>query len=285
MNISLVIKEFKNNKHKLLNYLQKLYLIYNNINYELNDILYPKSYLYTFIPLPNSFILNELYDGDDKIIQKENNIYMFLGKSGLRLLFSNMILPFNTESIKYPIPFSFPIIKNNKLEIYQSNIYYYEITILLEKNNNIDNNNNNISIGFGNQNISFKNHVGWESYTIGLHSNDGSIYINSYQKSYTKLTETWKPGDTIGAGIIYINENLIKPFFTFNGQLVYLYHSTLNILIPYSPTIGYNHNHSIKVNFSNYDFKYDIVPLINNYNFVLSTNNTFIYNYIDEQLN
>jgi len=270
------IKKHYSNKDKLSNYLQELYFFYNNIkNYNLNSN-YTISYLNTFIPLPSKLIVNDLYIDDDKIEIKDEYKYIFLGKTGLRLLFADKILPFNNNNITFPIPFSFPIINNNKLEIYQSNIYYFELSILNEINNNIDN--NYISIGFGNNNISFKSHVGWDSNSIGFHSHESSIYINSYQKSYSNISDIWKPGDIIGAGIIYINDNIIKPFFTFNGKLVYIYNSLLKIQSPYFPIIGYNHNYTIELNFSQKQFKYDIVSLINKYNHIISINNTFLYN-------
>ena len=273
------IEKYYLDKDKLCNYLQELYLLYNNIKYDLNSN-YILSYLNTFIPLPSKLIINDLYIDDDKIEFTEDNKYMFLGTNGTRLLFADKILPFN-NTIKFPIPFSFPIINNNKLEIYQSNIYYFELSILNEKNNNMDNNDNNISIGFGNNDISFKSHVGWNANSIGFHSN-GCIYINSYKKSFSNISDIWKPGDTIGAGILYIKDNIVNFFFTFNGKFVYIFNSSSKLQNPYFPIIGYNHNHTIELNFSQKQFKYDIISLINKYNYIISINNTFLY---DDNIN
>jgi hypothetical protein len=55
---------------------------------------------------------------------------------------------------------------------------------------------------------------------------------------------------------------------------------TINMKFPYFPIIGYDHSHSIEMNFSSKPFVYDIKKLIlKNSDNVISTENTFISDY------
>lgn len=270
-----IIANAKINKNFTLKYLTTLfYDNYIDLKYNIKCSC-PLLSIHNFIPLPNRFLLDEKYVNDNKVV-KNNNTYSFYGIKGNRILFSNKILPYSTNKMQFPIPFSFPIITNNIMEICQSNIFYYEITIENVKNIPESWDDECISIGFGTREIPFESHTGWHKNSIGYHSDDGIIRLNN---NIIKKSKKWTVGDTVGAGIIYISKNLIVPFFTFNGKLIYKNTKITNINTLFFPMIGYDHSYSFSTNFSTQQFKFDIKNLINQYsNCVISTNNDFYIN-------
>jgi hypothetical protein len=136
-----------------------------------------------------------------------------------------------------------------------------------------------ISIGFGTKQSPFESHVGWFN-SVGIHINDGKVRNNSIHTS-TKISEKCIPGDNIGSGLIFINPNLGKVFFTVNGKLVYTSEPFI-LYTPYFPMIGYDYSHSIKLNFSNKKFMFDIKKIIFEYSSnIISTENLFIEDYND----
>ena len=272
-----IILETKTDKKFPIKYLTELY------SYNMNFILpvksnSPLSAIKCFYPLPTKLLLSETYSGPHKIIKNKNE-YQFHGNPGKRIIFADKKLPFVSDKLKYPIPFSFPISTEFDVEIIASNVYYFEIN-LLDKQNKEPWEGECVSIGFGNNNIEINSHVGWYNDSIGFHSDDGTIRFND-STSYTKIyTEPWQPGDIAGAGIIYVGKNEIKPFFTFNGKLIYMSGKTIKMKTPYFPVIGFDHSHSISVNFSTKPFVYNIKNLIlKNSDYVISTENSFITNY------
>ena len=262
-------------------YVTELYKEFNN-----NLPIISDSYLSSikcFIPLPTEFVITDRHIENNKIT-KNDNIYEFHGNKGHRLLFSNQLLPFfNKKHIVLPLPFTFPIHNDNNIELVSSNIYYYEVTILDKKNLNDNWNEECISVGFGSADVPFESHVGWYSNSFGYHSDDGTFRFNQTANSILNKSKILYPGDTIGSGIIFLNDNNIKFFYTINGTLIYVYNDVYKINKPYFPIIGYDHPNSIKVNFSTEKFKFDIKNLINQYSdLVISTNNDYMNN-IDKQ--
>ncbi len=300
-----IINETKNDKSFPLKYLIKLFNYHNDNLILPVKCTNPLTAIKCFVPLPSRLLLSELYSGDDKII-KNNNEYQFHGKPGNRVIFADKILPFNYDSKLNtnlenvensddndcslsniqknisPIPFSFPLYNDlDEIEILQSNVYYYELTI--ESTQNIENNgwyNECISIGFANKNIPFDSHIGWFAGSVGFHSDDGTVRINNSGPEAPCVSDTWKVGDTIGAGIIYQSNYLIKPFFTLNGKIVFQSDQYIYITMPIFPAIGYDHGNSIKLNFSNDKFEFKLKKFIQaNSDIIISTKNSFIENY------
>ena len=256
-----------------IKYLQNLYSY--NTNYLLqtiktNNILLS---IKCFIQLPTTFVINELHTGKNKII-KINNKYQFHGSPGNRIICADKCLPFIDTCVTpiISIPFNFPIYNNDSIEILQSNVYYYEVKLMTEQNIIFTPNSwyqECISVGFGSKDVAFDSHVGWFNNSIGFHSDDGSVRFNNCEES-AAYSPLWKLNDIIGAGIIYSAKNTIIPFFTFNGKLIYTHKNPIIIKTPYYPIIGYDHSHSIKVNFSNKKFKFNIKQLINTHsNFII----------------
>jgi hypothetical protein len=218
----------------------------------------------SFYPLPTKLI-TKYYNN---VINIEHNIYSLINGNYNKLLYADRILPYITKS---PIPFVLPIINNNNnIELIDSNVYYYELTLLenmlepWEKQN--------IIIGYGPINTPIDSCLGWINDTFGLHTNDGTYYYN--QIIFKKILNQLKEGDTIGAGIIYLEKNKYNPFFTYNGTLL----SSLEdiyINCEILPIIKFNYPNKIKLNFCQEKFIFNIKNIIN-CNKIISENNSFI---------
>jgi hypothetical protein len=193
LNYNEIVNNSNNNKLFPQLYLEKIFNYFNNNNLQINCD-HPLSAIKCFIPLPSKLLLNEIYKNENLIIY-ENNKYKFHGSNGNIILFSDILLPFNNINIinndviinNYPIPFAFPIytiknkllniknINNSYIDILLSNVYYYEVTLLPEKNINNLLENEYISLGFGNKNVSLNSNLGIVSDSIGFYSNNGNI--------------------------------------------------------------------------------------------------------------
>jgi len=277
-----IINETKKNKNFPLNYLFELFSY--NCDSFLKPIICcnPLSAIKSFIPLPTRFLLSELYTNSNKIL-KFNNEYQFHGTPGHRVLFSDKILPAKKikSPIKFPIPFTFPVHTNEYVELLQSNIYYYEVTIL-NKVNQPDTHFESpcVSIGFGLNTTPFNSHVGWYCDSIGYHSDDGTIRQNNTNNTAKVISKPWANNDVAGSGIIWLSENKVKFFFTLNGKLIWISSEPFDIKSYYFPTIGYDHPNSININFSSSKFKYNIKNMIIEYSKeIISTDNDFINSY------
>ncbi len=277
-----IIQETKKDKKFPLEYLKDL------INYNIDFLKQPiscsnpLSAIRSFMPLPSRFLLSELYSGPNKII-KYGDEYQFHGKAGHRILFSDKLLPFSKKNsdVKYPIPFSFPLYNNETVEILQSNIYYYEVT-LTNTINLTDHEEPSpcVSIGFGTKLTPFDSHVGWYANSVGYHSDDGTVRVNQSDKSANKVSKNWAPGDIGGAGVIWFGENKVKYFFTLNGKVIWMSNEVFELSQNIFPIIGYDHPNSIQVNFSNNKFKFDLKKMIANHSSqIISTENSFIDGY------
>jgi len=252
-----------------------LYLLnkYFNIN---NNIINNNPFLHfsCFYPLPNSLEIT-YYKQDDEITNN-NNIYEFIGNSSInRILFGNRLLP-NTSTD--PIPFTFPIkISDNIIELFNTNCFYYEVTIDEQTKESWEN--ESISVGYGSITTPLRCNPGWFNESIGYNLIDGSIQFNQIiNKNSGPICNI---GDTIGAGILYIDINTFKFFFTFNGKIIhneYLKNNNIIIKSHITTIIGYNHSCKIKVNFGNDIFKFNIKEFCNT-NFIISQNNNFINNH------
>lgn len=282
LNFNEIVMKTKQDKNFPLKYLNELFCYHQN-SYELPiKCSNPLAAIKCFVPLPSRFLLSELYVDEHKIIKLKDE-YKFHGKPGNRIIFSEKILPFATNGEKIPIPFAFPIPQSDHIEIILSNVYYWEMTILEQQNLNYDlwvNNSPCVSVGFGDRNARFNSHVGWYDDSIGFHSDDGTIRKNITNNKGNVVSKPIEPGDTMGSGLIFCGSNQIKPFFTFNGKLVWLSDKAFDIKLPYFPMIGYDHPNTIQVNFSSKKFKFDIKNFImENSKNIISTDNSFIANY------
>ena len=279
LKFSKILEITKEDSNFPLKYLNNLFNYYNekNVSYPLKCIN-PLAAIKCFIPLPTKLLLSELYSDKNKIIKKLNNVYEFHGDPGNRLVISDKKLPWSNNE-KIPIPFSFPICNDDNVEVVLSNVYYYEITIG-NKVKNYSWESECVSIGFGSKNTKFETHVGWCDDSIGFHSDDGTIRMNCGNNTSTSYSESWKEGDVAGAGLIFIGDKEVKPFFTFNGKLIKLFDKSIVLKDSYFPIIGYDHSNSIKLNFSTDKFKFNIKRLINEHSkIIISTQNSFIDNY------
>ena len=266
---------YKNINKKLYeDYLNYLLYKYFDINLN-NTIINNNSFLNfaCFYPLPTSCEISS-YKNDDEIINN-NNVYEFVGKSSNhRIMFGNRLLPYSNTD---PIPFTFPIrISDNTIELFNTNCFYYEVTICERIRDPWMN--ETLSIGFGSITTPIRCNPGWISDTVGYHLDDGSIQYNQIiNKNNGPICNI---GDTVGAGIVYVAENMYKFFFTFNGSIISNEYLNNNIIIKSAITtiVGYDHSCKIKINFGNDIFKFNIKNYCNT-NFVISQNNEFINNH------
>ena len=247
--------------------LEQLQKLYNNMNITCDRPLLATK---CFVGLPTEFELTAYHIGNNLIIKNEPDdkeiIYSFKGIQGNRIIMGNHMIP---DSLINDIPFSFPIVCDNITEIIQSNIYYYEVTIM-----DIININNMwpsecVSIGFATNDNPINSHVGWFANSIGYHSDDGTVRYNN-NKGAPIVSRACTTNDTMGAGMIYMNKNIVKYFFTLNGKVIYTSSIPIIMSKPYFPAIGYDHSHSIKVNFSTSEFKFNLK------NFIVENNSNII---------
>ena len=246
-----------------LKYLLSNILNYNNYNDIISDNFVVS--IKSFHPLPNDFItdINDI----DKNIKKENNIISFIGKeNNIINLFANRPIPIMNCN---PIPFTFPIKNKNNIELYNSNIYYYEIQILERHRNTW--NDENIVLGFGTINTSYNKYVGSDNNSYGFNSNNGT-FKNIFE--FKKISRQWNIGDIIGVGIIYNINNTFSLFLTLNGVIIKI-NSIYIMKQQLTPIISINHSCKIKFNFGFEEFKFNIKNNFNN-NIIYSNYNDFI---------
>ena len=241
----------------------------NNFIEKKNMIGLTISNFINFTPLPSSLKYNHVIECSNR-----NDNYNFLRKDkNIRI---NKILPGNIILPNYKnssIPFTFGYTKNNKYILVNSNVYYYEVTL---KKSHIHSKKDCISIGFGSIKNNFYNkHVGWSKSSVGVHSDDGKIFNDSSVGKNYNLN--FGPGDTVGAGLIYVGKDEYIPFFTYNGKKFPNY-KKIKIEDDITPQIGYDHSIGFKINFGNRNFRFNIDKVINRFNIIISSKNKFILN-------
>lgn len=259
-------KKDKKNKEIIITYLKYLIDTFYNFN-TYNKLISNNFYisLNSFHPLPTSFI-TEFVDLSSYVIKENYNILSFIGSENQSItLFGDRPIPLLNNN---PVPFTFPIIINNNIELLNSNIYYYEVE-MLEKHRTPWNN-ENIVIGYGTYDSKLKISPGLEYCSCGYFSCDGT-FNNQCQK--IKKSTSWNVGDIAGIGLIYYNHEYI-PFLTLNGILINV-NIKINITDVLSPLIGINHSCKIKYNFGSYPFKFNIKDYLHN-NVIYSNTNDFI---------
>lgn len=212
----------------------------------------------------------KLNDNDLKELKVSLNLkkgmYMFEGNHGNNIISTNFIVPDYKKSM---IPFTTFIQKNKKIHTILSNIFYYEVYIGLNANRPSWPD-KAIGIGFGKTIFNNSKMVGWDSESIGYHSDDGNIFYENKSIKHSK----YGPGDTVGTGVILISPNVKKFFFTLNGKLIYMTEEK-NIKNSICPQISFDYNYPIKINYGLKEFKFDYTELINS-NFTVNFNCNFM---------
>jgi len=264
MNITkkLLLEKYFNQNKEIILLFKKLYYIIMGIKlYKIK-----LQYILFFIPLPRYFKINDYQSKFINICNKYSNC----NDSANSILMGNVILPHPSIC---PIPFLFQHKYNNKFNYSISNVYYYELTV--DKNSFKEPfENQAISIGFGTIKIPINyNFVGWAKHTVGYHSDDGMMYADNI---IIDKMERYSNGDTVGAGLIYLEENIYKIFFTLNGNLINLY-QTLITNKKLTVMININHSSAVQVNFGENNFLFDFTSLISSN--IITTKNKFINNF------
>jgi len=147
----------KNIYEDYIKYLLSLFYNYDK-NYE---IIINNHYITykCFYPLPTKLINNN--DNNDNIY------YLDEGDKNI-ILFGDRFLPLCGS---HPVPFTFPIVKNNTIELVNSNVYYYEVTVL-EKGEIL-------YIGFGSVLLPLNSIPGWIDDSFSLNLNTGNYHNNT----------------------------------------------------------------------------------------------------------
>jgi len=252
------------NKDLAKKYITKLYHQYNPI-YENIKVNKPLLSLISFAPLPYEFQTEYLSKNDT--VNKSNNIYSFLGEPGNRILYANRRVP---SCDKDAVPFTIPITTDDTTELIQSNVFYYEVTIL-PAHIREPFNNQCVSIGFGTNRTPYLNHVGWTEESWGFHSDDGN-FMNS-NRAYN-VTQPWGLGDTVGVGLIYDNKNEYRLLLTKNGIIIDDNNKIKTHLELY-PMIGLDLSSPIFVNWGQKKFKFELQKYIS-CNKIINNNITFL---------
>ena len=276
----------KKNDESIYNYIdnfnfiidKKKYLIdlFNKYNNSKNKKLICTNYLnaiLNFIPLPINFLKNNL---------NINNNYEFENIVSSNIIIADKLIPsynfliiqnINYNYIDFPIPFTFPIHYDNYIELVQSNIYYYEVTI----NDFMDNDLSKLIIGFGSTKNLISSQLGFKNSAFCYYTKEGGIYVHN---KLIFICDKIDVGNTIGCGLIYLSVNEIKSFFTLNGKLVFILQDQIIIDNNIFPLIEFNNDLKININLCNDKFSFDIKTMIYNYsNISISTNNSFIKNF------
>ncbi|KAK8462370.1 hypothetical protein SEVIR_1G197800v4 [Setaria viridis] len=108
------------------------------------------------------------------------------------------------------------------------------------------------SIGFTTDSFKMRRQPGWESNSCGYHGDDGHLYRG--QGKGESFGPKFTSGDTIGAGINYLSQEL---FFTKNGSLVGAVPKDLKG--PLYPTVAvHSQGEELTVNFGKEPFCFDI---------------------------
>jgi hypothetical protein len=158
--------------------------------------------------------------------------------------------------------------EKRKIELLNSNIYYFEIDILAQHRLSWEN--ESLMIGYSNLTPSINSLPGTNKHSFCYDFLSGIFHHNNQKINLSKA----KIGDTCGCGIRYVTNNEIEPFYTINGEIIYK-----NEIIKYesvlSPILLINCSNKVKVNF--FEFKFNIKKYLHNY-YIVSLKNYYIKN-------
>jgi len=250
----------KLNKNIYEDYIKYLLSLFYNYNKDYEIIINNHYITYKcFYPLPTKLINNN---------ENNDNIYYLDEGDKNIILFGDRFLPLCGS---HPVPFTFPIVKNNSVELLNSNVYYYEVTIL-EKGEIL-------YIGFGSVLLPLNSIPGWIDDSFSLNLNTGNYHNNTI--IINNICPVCKINDVFGVGIRYIAKDIYEPFFTYNGSLI-LFMKEKKVFIKKSivPLICFNSLNKIKLNLSQEEFKFDIKNYLFN-NTIISNKNLFLRSKLD----
>lgn len=227
--LSLIKSEIKDNqlKDNLTLLVKEKYNEYNTNNNTIGELLYQKlsQNIQYNIPVPNHLKISE----PSKLINVSEN-----GLNAFYISKENLCLTLRTD---IPIPNSV-------------GLYYFEVEIIQVGDT--------IGIGFINKDFNVLNKIpGWESNSIGYHSDDGLVFLcNSQGEKYGPV---YTNGDFIGCCINTIEKYF---FFTKNGeklkQISYKDDQIIDSSIEYYPAIGMRKfQQEIRCNFGQSKFFFD----------------------------
>lgn len=192
-----------------------------------------------------------------------------------RTIYSNYILPHYSNS---SIPFSFGFMKNNKFNLIDSNVYYFEVHL---------------------DTFIFRKPIFTEILKIGIidstrdvHSFEKDIFfgidfINNIiviNKNFYFLQEfediLFTKGDIIGIGLEYLKNYEYHIFITLNGKKLELNNLSFTTTKKLKLSLSLKMYTGINVNFGNKEFLYDIMNK-NKCNYVINSTNNKLISHFD----
>mmetsp|Transcript_5976 Transcript_5976/g.14456 ORF Transcript_5976/g.14456 Transcript_5976/m.14456 type:complete len:418 (-) Transcript_5976:792-2045(-) len=97
---------------------------------------------------------------------------------------------------------------------------------------------------------------GWDSCSYGYHSDDGGVFHASGHS--VEIREPFGVGDVVGCGMDYGGPDGVDIFFTKNGRFLGTCFSNVQGVEALYPTIGLDAAFTLKVNFGDEPFMYDV---------------------------
>ena len=158
------------------------------------------------------------------------------------------------------------LMKKRKIELLNSNVYYFEIEILAQHRLSWEN--ESLIIGYSNLLPNITSLPGINKNSFGYNVLMGIFYYDNIQKCNLPRGTV---GDIYGCGIRYVNNTEIEPFVTLNGDIIFK-HEIIKFDSVVSPIFLLNCSNKVKVNF--FEFKFNIKNYLNNYYVICRTINS-----------
>ena len=267
---------------------EKIIYHFYDINKEISDKISRNSItnFLNMYPRITKFIIsdlkyeNEIYcDHKDKYGVKK---YLLIGNQSNEFVFSDNVLP---NTLNSNIPFTFYLKdKDNNDNFISSNIYYFEFYIDRHdfRNKFIE---ESLIVGFISAMYSSNEFNFGDHFSFGI---DCFKNLFKYNDNIFEIPIPIIKGDTIGLGLEYIDKNIYKFIFTLNGVKIEFEKNFDLIRTNHVLKLGMNLGiaSSIKFNFGEKPFMYDIESLINCSRVINISSNNFIqsnfsYDYIN----
>ena len=235
---------------KFLNYNSDLLKKKLNMKFSFNKNRDYHSIFNSLTYYPSKFIFPDIHNYN--VVKIEGNKIHFNGnfKNGNRCVISNYPCHL-TEQIFC----SFYYIQN-KFLLLPNLVTYFEIRILdyLEEFENPC-----VTIGFCDKKFPLVgSQPGWDSYSYGLHSDDGKIYFNNQWENFT---QPFGKNDCIGCGIFF-NGSGYNIFYTKNGNFIGFAFCNIKLTELY-PVVGIDSTNKIKFNFGMQKFEFNFLKINN----------------------
>jgi hypothetical protein len=139
-----------------------------------------------------------------------------------------------------------------------STVAYYEVSIDETDSSRQYGPQDCIAVGFGSRHSPLSGkQPGWDRHSFGYHSDDGHVFHGSGLSS-APYGPTFRPGDVVGCGLSVISCHI---FFTLNGAYLGSPFAAKPSQLPLFPIVGIDTHASIRFNFGQQPFAFDLDKL------------------------